>query len=173
MNFFSKLGEMSLKVDADGNTLFYPYGLLTKAYIIGSPEHAAVFRRKWRWIIASMVGVIVVLSFLLTGIERAMVIAVWGAAYILWVYRETRGLARSSERLRWIESMLGIANAIPVWALYILALLNLVLVVAVTFVLLSQPEKSLVNMLAMALFGGSMAFWIFLLRLKRRSQSTT
>lgn len=177
--YFNALASGNFKTGADGRKLFYPLGALGRGYIIPSDE---AYERLHRWhrtyMMVSMTLIIGagIMGILIMGTASLslayLVIAMTAVSMVLhmaWGRSLRRGLERSEERLTWLDSLNHQARMLHPAFLRLATIGSLVFVAAGIAMLITQPDRWMVNLSATIFFACCAACLAGMLVLRRRS----
>ncbi len=159
MGYFDELAEGSFKKDANGDTLFYPWGVAGKGYIVEPERVHKRIRNFINIFLMTMIpiGIVGFVVWLLYGVYLSiMILIALGIPYIGWyivvIRMMTSGLAYAGESLTVSESYSNSAKSHSLARLIWLIAGNLIFVV-VGFWMLSRGEF-VMGSLGVAFFGG-------------------
>lgn len=162
MGYFAGLADASFKEDSNGNTVFYPWGVLGKGRIL--PDEAT--KTKLRKFIILYYQISLPLLILL-GVLRLWWLALLAAPVIfLWFLFQSKNLTKgceiSNEKLTVKESYRNSArshNKIMLWCMLIISLL-FVLTGIYAFI----KGKFFIGLIGVVFFGLCSAVFIFMLK---------
>jgi len=101
MGYFRSLGDSSFKIDDCGNTIFFPWGILGKGYLLSDKKTEEKIRQFITWYHA--VGLMLILIFggflMLWGIAFVVLCPMALAVWCLQAKHYIKGLKQSEERL--------------------------------------------------------------------------
>ncbi|HUK99433.1 MAG TPA: hypothetical protein VLX29_01115 [Nitrospirota bacterium] len=95
MGYFDGLADVSFKTDEQGKTIFYPWGIFGKGYII--PEDK---KDRFRFTIKRYLQMCVPLTFVFSIFLNLLLFffIILPLYFVIWVKTSTRGLATSSDK---------------------------------------------------------------------------
>lgn len=170
MSYINFLSDPLFKKSLEGDTLFYPWSVLGKGYVIKPESRAQSVQAKLNWLNLGAMVVTMMCLQVLNWIYTAIVIGVYCVLYAIFTYRVTRGMQVSAERLKPSESLgKTVAN-------FSLPLIVLVLVASIIFVALGvliflvEPKERLLASGTIIFFGFSAIVDVFMLRAKLRQR---
>ena len=106
MGYFRRLSDALFKTDSHGNTIFYPWGMIGKGYVLPDRQTEDKVRRFVIWYhFTVLVTLLFVGAFL--GLWIVNLIVVLPVVIILWgliVKRFTKGLQPSDKKLTFSEN---------------------------------------------------------------------
>ncbi len=99
LGYFDGLTNTSFKTDEKGNTIFYPWGVLGKGYILPDDRKDG-FRLAIKRLLIICVPLAIIFSMFL-NLPRffLIILPLYFFGCIIWVRKSTRGLAISSNKL--------------------------------------------------------------------------
>lgn len=164
MGYFDGLADASFKQDSNGNSVFYPWGVLGKGRVLPDAETHATLRTFIKRYYMVTLPVIIVLSVL-----RLWWLLLPAAIGLLaWFLLTTRSLLRncpvSEEKLTLKEGYSNSAashNKPTLWALLVVSLL-----MSLGGVLLLITGKALIGVALIGLFGLCSGVFVYMLRVK-------
>ncbi len=171
MGYFDGLAAASFKTDESGRTLYFPWGRYRPGYVVESAEQAERLRRalKRELIVALVSGFLILNVF---GLWPSLALV---AVYALWRYfrvkAETKGLARSTEKLTYAEAFANMAAANNWFFLFALAAASMAFVIASIWMVYRQPGDANAY-LGLAFFGFCAIFSGLMLAAKARKGKT-
>jgi hypothetical protein len=130
MGYFDGMTNAVFKTDRNGNTVFYPWGVFTRGWILTDPARIAAarhFLRRWYQVSicgAPLVTMAIIPQWIPLPITAALVVAclVIGTGWFVVKTRKlTAGAERSDERLWFRDSLANIATGLSrptIWILY-------------------------------------------------------
>lgn len=164
MGYFEGLTDATFKQDSNGNTLFYPWGVLGKGRILKDAET----RDQLRNFILLYYKVSLPTAIVLAVLRQWWLLGIAGVALLAWFLLKSRSLLKdcpvSEERLTLKEGYRNSAashNALTLWLLLVVSLLF-----SAAGGLLLLAGKTLVGLLTLTLFGACSAAFIYMLKSK-------
>lgn len=106
MGYFKRLSDSSFKTDSHGNTIFYPWGIIGKGYVLPDKKTEDKIRKFVIWY--HFTGLIVILvtgAFLGLWIVSLLFLPI---AVLVWCVQSKRfimGLPQSDEKLSYKENL--------------------------------------------------------------------
>jgi len=179
MGYFDALTSSSFKTTADGQRLFFPWGVLRRGYVIASEfEYERLQGQIKKLIIIGMatwmpaaIGAVVLRKYIgLAGLVAiTALIAFYIAFYISWVLSLLRGLQPSRERLSLWKSMATQAREHNPMLQWVGEICSIGFVAASLFVLIFNPGRSSAATGRIVFFGVCAASFAFMLVVRRRT----
>jgi hypothetical protein len=158
--------DASFKKSTDDQTLYFPWGVLGRGYIVPSTiEDAKIRKFLGVYYIASfiiIVGGIVLLGIIFTAILLIPILA-W---YAIRAKGFVKVLAVSSERMTYKESSISVANKMPIALLITFLVLSLLFTVGGLAITLTG--QSLLGILVVLFFGACSFVYVRMIKAKRR-----
>jgi hypothetical protein len=124
MGYFDGLTEAAFKKDGNGNTVFYPWGVLGKGRVLTDPARAERLRAFVRRYYQVTLPIIIVVGVVRIWSLLAVVVAALVAWFIIRSRQLLAGTAVSDERLTLKEGYRNSAarhNKLTLWVLFILS----------------------------------------------------
>ncbi len=166
MGYFDGLTNASFKTDADGNTVFFPYGALGKGRLIADPDIAEQLKR--------FIGRFYMVGFGLALVITATIGYVWtfiGMLFVtLWYLQGIKKFLKdapfSDVKLSNRESMQNVASGMNKYLIWFLLLVSLLFVAASAFLVIETGDLFLG--LGGVFFAVCGFVFVFMLRSKKR-----
>ena len=169
MGYFDALLSGVLKTDQDGRRLFYPYGVLSKGYVLASSDAEAKIKKFCvLWMMLSVILTVVFflvvqkwfLSFLVT-----FVLIGW---YELRIRQLLSGTRLVSDRLSYTQSLSGTAAKLDLRFLWFLEVVSVIFLLSGLASFLLPSRRRFLDLVSVLFFGyGSFVFW-HMIRLKKK-----
>jgi len=147
MALFDALTRTSFE-ERDGRRIFYPYGVLSRGFILADDrKHVQVRRFVKRYLLIAAVALFLPCVTVGPGFAALTVppMLLW---YTLAVRRLTRGLPFAQERLALLDSIRQHARRYTLSDLWTLEITFLLFVVVGLWILVAQPENWLVGVVS-------------------------
>ncbi len=159
MGYLDGLAASSFKTDEKGNTVFFPWGILGKGYILPEDEKD-IIRRSFKRHMILILTLAIACSLLFNIYVLVLGLALYYVGYAFWVNRLTKGLTLSTSTLTSIDARESAARAHDTATLWFFEIVSLLFVMAGIYVLIVVPQKWIVAM-SSVLFGfiGVFVFW--------------
>jgi hypothetical protein len=169
MGYFDGLTASSFKKDDKGNTIFYPWGILGKGYILPEDRKDTIRLVIKRHMIFIVPFAIVFSIFLKIWI---LIIALpfYFFGYAIWIRQLTRGLEVTSEKLTLSDTTANSARAHNMATLWLLEICSLLFVLAGLFIFATSPQKWITGLSSITFFGiSALVFW-FMIKKKKEQE---
>ena len=153
MGYFDGLVSGAFKKDAAGHTVFYPWGILGKGYVVPSvveEERLRSFLKTMYMIL--LPGIIIIQVVFGAWVNFVIVIPVYIAWYVMWVRRTTAGMQVSVEKLAMGEAYKNSARSHNLPTLIVLEIFALGFV-AIGLWMLSLGKEPVIAGLCVGFFG--------------------
>jgi Na+-translocating ferredoxin:NAD+ oxidoreductase RnfD subunit len=151
MGYFDGLAASSFKKDDKGNTLFFPWGILGKGYLLPEDRKDDIRRSLKRHMM--LVVPLAIACSMFTWIGLLVALPLYYVSYAFWVNRLIKGLPTSTEKLTFADSTTGAAQAHNTITLWLLEIGSLLFVLAGIYVLIVKPEKWIIGLSSILFFG--------------------
>ena len=166
MGYFDGLTNASFKPDADGNTVFFPYGALGKGRLIADPDIAEQLRK--------FIGRFYMVGVGMTPVIGVTVGYIWAFIampfVMLWYYQGIKKILKdapfSDVKLSNRESMQNVASGMNKYLLWFLLLTSLFFVAASLFLVIETGDLFLA--LGGVFFAVCGFVFVFMLRSKKK-----
>jgi hypothetical protein len=159
MGYFDGLTDASFKTDERGNTIFYPWGILGKGYILPEDKKDS-FRVSIKRFLQVSLPLAILITILKLWLLLLIVLPVFILGYTIWINKITRNLILSSNKLTLSESTTNSARSHNLTTLWLLAFSSLLFVVASIFIIIITPENWSIAISGIIFFGfGLYVFW--------------
>lgn len=154
MGYFDGLVSGSFKKDAQGNSVFYPWGIMGKGYILRTVAEEEKLRGALKLNYMIMLPAIIIIQIAVGAWLNFILVPVYIVLFTLWVYRTTRGLERSFEKITVAESYKSSAKAHNLPTLIILEICAIGFV-AIGVWMIVEGEPLFMPVLCILLFGAA------------------
>jgi hypothetical protein len=105
MGYFRTLGNSSFKIDKCGNTIFFPWGILGKGYLLPDKKTEEKIRKFTTWYhVIGLMLILIMGAFLGLWGVLFLLIPVVLVVWYLQVKRYIKGLKQTEERLSWKDN---------------------------------------------------------------------
>ncbi len=151
MGFLDGLIELGFKKDSEGNTLFYPWGILGSGYVIKSDEEMKrirVLMKRCLFLVTPFIICIYVVNKVWFGLVLLIVVQAW---LLYSVKKITKGLSKSTEKFLGSDAFQNSAESFPLFILIIFEVGAITGIVAL-LVLLYFGQDALILTLGIFLF---------------------
>ena len=174
MKFLEAVVGNYFKTAEDGRLLYFPRGVLGRGYIVPSNDEALRLRRQLKcfWAIL-IVASFVIPQFIAFGfyVAAAMIGALLLAFSEIGTRYSRRRLQPSHEKLSVRESVIKAALAYGAGLIWFFAISTLSMLMLFTSLLIIKPEDWLWGVLGIVLVGPLFAFYVLLIRLRRKHRT--
>ncbi|MBR0753720.1 hypothetical protein JQ604_16145 [Bradyrhizobium jicamae] len=172
MEEFEGLVNSGFKVSQDGRLLFFPWGVLSRGYVVPSEDD---YWRLQRLITACMVvttAVILVPTFFGAYAVAAVLVVAVLVLYYVWTRLALRHFEVVDERLSFHEIMTPVAHALGPVKLWLSVIGSLVFVLVGTLLFILTPGDWLFPLGIIGFFGLGGVAAIYMLILRYRTAET-
>lgn len=167
MGYFEGLADASFKEDSNGNTVFYPWGVLGKGRIL--PDETT--KIKLRKFIILYYQISLPLIIFLTILRLWWLVLLVAPAFFLWFFLQSKQLTKnceiSNEKLTVKESYKNSARSHNTIMLWFMLAISLTFVVLGVFVFIKG--KLFLGLGSVVLFGLCSCVFIFMIKAKRKN----
>lgn len=159
MGYFDGLAASSFKTDEKGNTVFFPWGILGKGYILPEDKKDSI-RRSLKRHVTLILGLAIACSWFFNLYALVLALLLYYIGYAFWVNRLTKGLTVSSESLTFADSRESAARAHNATTLWFFEIVSVLFVIAGIYVFIAMPQKWFIGLSSVILFGiSSLILW--------------
>ncbi len=159
MGYFDGLTASSFKTDEKGHTIFYPWGIFGKGYILPEDRKDS-FRQTIKRHIMIFVPLTILCSIFFKIWIAFLILPLYFFGYGIWVNKQTSGLKVSSDKLTLSDTRASSARAHNAATLWILEIVSLLFVLLGTFNLITSPQNWFIAICSILFFGfGAIIFW--------------
>ncbi len=153
MGYFDGVTDAYFKTDKDGNTVFFPWGIVGgKGYIL--PEDR---KFKFRNSIKKQMQISLPIAILMTMILKwwaiFLVLPLYLGVYAIWINKLTEGLEASTEKLSLNESSINSAQSHNLTALWVFEIFSILFVSAGLFIIITSPKDWFIGASSILFFG--------------------
>lgn len=170
MSYIDALSDPLFKKSREGDTIFYPWAVLGKGYVIKPESRGESIRATVKWLNLGAVVVSLMCLQVLNWIYTAILIGVYYIFYATWTRRVTRGMRVSDEPLRLSESMDKTVASFGISYIVLMLVFSLIFVVIGVLMFFAEPQERLFAALAVIFFGAVATWNVFMLRAKLRQR---
>lgn len=159
MGYFDGVAASSFKTDEQGNTVFFPWGILGKGYILPEDKKDSI-RRSFKHHVILILTLAIGCSLFFNIYALVLGLLLYYIGYAFWVNRLTKVLTVSTGSLTFADARESSARAHNTATLWFLEIVSLLLVIAGIYVLITMPQKWIVGLSSVLFFGyGFLVFW--------------
>jgi hypothetical protein len=175
MGYFDGLTDASFKMDDKGNTIYYPWGIFGKGYILPD-DRKTVFRLSIKRHIISFLTLAILSAIFLKGsLVIFYVLPFYIVGYVLWMKKKIKGLPISPDKLTFADTTTNSARSLNLVTLWLLEICALLFVLLGIFVLLTTPitfpKKWFIGLSCILFFGWGMYVFGKVIMAKKRQKS--
>lgn len=153
MGYFEGITASYFKTDKDGNTIFYPYGIFGKGYILPDEKKEQVRLVIKRYMQVSLPIVIVMVPLLKAWFVIFFVCPLYFLGYAIWMSKLTKTFKKSKDKLTFTESRINSAHAHNLSTLWLFEIICLLFIVAGIYIIGQSPKGLYIGILSIAFFG--------------------
>ena len=173
MGYFEGITASYFKTDKEGNTVFYPYGILGKGYILPE-ERKVLFRRLIKkYMQISLPLAIATTMFLKWWLVLLFVFPFYLLAYAIWMNKLTKNFKKSTDKLTLSESTTNSARSHNLTTLWLLEIGSLLFVIVGIFIVITSPKDWYRGILSIAFFGFTGYVGLKMIKAKKKSGKHT
>jgi hypothetical protein len=168
MGYFDGLFSSKFRTTADGQTLFYPFGPIGRAYKVGSAERVRLLWQIKAWFVFGIgIGIA---AFHFEYPIGVILMAAWCVGYLGWTLYVPRNMQPSDKQPSLRERVAARARAYGPAALWMVEIIAILFVVGGLFILSVSPAKDWLLVIPPIIFfgAGAIAFG-FMLAVRRRA----
>ena len=170
MSFIDSLSDPLFKKSQAGDTIFYPWSVLGKGYVIKPESRVKSIRDTVKWLNFGVIIVSMTCLQALSWVYAAILIGVYYVFYVIWTDHVTKGMRVSGEPLKLSESMGKTVAHCSLGYVVAMLVVSLIFVVLGVWMFFDEPQERLMAALCV-LFFGAIAIWnVFMLRAKIRQK---
>jgi hypothetical protein len=170
MSYLDALVNSLFKKSGSGATLFYPYGIIGKGYVVSSASEHSRIRSGLKVYYVVMFLAMGISIYFLNWFYAAGWTILWVGGYLVWSSTVTRRLVVSAERLRYSESLAQSLPYYSTWVLVVLSLVSFIFVLMGGFIIYIEPSEWLMSLLCMGFFGATTVILVFMTITKLKSK---
>lgn len=152
MGYFDGITDASFKTDSQGRNVFYPWGILGSGYILESEEQKQKFRKFFSRMYMIVFAVIIVVQTVFTAWLNVALLPFFYLWFHFALKKMTKGLEKSSEKLKTSEAYKNSAKSHNLFTLILLELASFVFV-ALGFLMVYKGQKVIFGYIAIVFFG--------------------
>lgn len=152
MGYFDGLTEASFKKNAQGETLFYPWGVLGKGYIVSDAKKEADLRKFTKLNYMITLPLVIVNQSLFGFIPNLVLLPIYLIAFLVILKKLTKDLPIANEKLKITESYKNSASKHNLATLIVLGLSSLVFTIT-GLLFIIEGRNTVLGGFALVLFG--------------------
>jgi hypothetical protein len=169
MGYFDALTSASFKTTPDGRKLFYPWGFLSRGYVVPTDDEFDTLRRTYKtvWIVIFILVFVTVVLFEVPLLPLAawVIYLIW---LLIWIRTKTRGLSPANEKLTYGEALNNETSKLSSGLLWFFEILSLLFIIYGVFLLIVEPSQRLISIGIIALFTITAVIYARMIRKKRQ-----
>jgi len=171
MGYFEGLTSRKFKTDKEGNTIFYPYGIFGKGYILpnGKKEQIQLFIIRYELIFMT-IFIVTAIIFNLTFVILLVLCPFYYLGYAIWLNLLTKTFKKSNVKLTFSESIANSARAHNLSTLWLLAIICFLFIVAGIYIIGQSPKGLYIGILSIAFFGFGGCVIFKMIEIKKEDQ---
>jgi hypothetical protein len=170
MNYLDSLVNQLFKKSESAETLFYPWGMFGKGYVVSSESEQSRIRSILKAYYVVMFLAMVICIYFLNWFYAAGCAILGIGGYSVWSATVTRRLVASEERLRFSESLAQSLPYYSTWVLVVLSLFSFIFVLMFGLILYIDPSEWVMGSIGLVFFGVATVMLVFMTRTKLRSK---
>ncbi len=152
MGYFDGLVSGSFKKDVESNTVFYPWGIMGKGYILRTAGEEEKLRGALKLNYMIMLPAIILIQIFIGAWLNFVLVPVYIVLFMVWVKHVTKGLEPSYEKLSAAEAYKSSARSHNLPTLVVLEIFSLGFV-AIGGWMMAEGESVPIAALCMVFFG--------------------
>jgi hypothetical protein len=152
MGYFDGLTDASFKKDSQGRDLFFPWGVLGSGYILQTAEQKEKFRKFFKKMYLVVFATIIVVQSVFTAWYNVALLPVFYLWFHFSIKKMTKGLERSTEKLKTSEAYKNSAKSHSLTTLILLEIAALIFVAGGAFII-NKGEKPIIGYFSIVFFG--------------------
>ena len=170
MGYFDGLASSIIKKDVNDNSVYYPWGVLGKGYVLPDAARETAIKNMVILFYQIFFGMFFVHLFLL---KNALIFAVLVILLVIWFLLKSQQLTKdcpkSDEKLTLKEGYTSSAKAHNIWILYILLTVSVLFTLG-AIALLFSGKTLVLGIIGAVLFGASSAAIYYMIQVKNKQE---
>ena len=170
MGYFDGLASGIIKKDKNNNSVYYPWGILGKGYVLENEEKEQEIK-KMVILFYQLFFAVFIIFFLV--IKNIPIFCLFLISLLVWFlfqsHQLTKNCPKSDEKLTLKEGYSNSAKAHNIWILYFLLVIGLLFTLLGLLMLISG-RAVLPSLFMTILFGASSTAIAYMIRLKKRNE---
>ena len=172
MAYFSGFIDISFKKDEKGRTIFYPWGIFGRGYILPDDKKDIIHKKLKRSYQVLLTLVILTEIFLSSWVSIILVLLLLGVLAI-FDKRLVRGCEISPDRLTLSDTRSTLVRSQSLITTWFLEICSLLFVLAGIFILVTSPKQWFIGILSVSFFGFcAYIFWDIIRAKKEMTERT-
>lgn len=152
MGYFDGLTEASFKKDSQGQTLFFPWGVIGKGYIVTDSKKEAQLRKFTKLNYMITLPVVIFNQVVFGYVPNLILLPIYLITFVLLLKKYTSGLPIATDKLKVAEAYKNSARKHSLFTLVALGLSSLIFtIMGVIFIV--EGRNVILGAFAVALFG--------------------
>ncbi|MGD9818137.1 MAG: hypothetical protein AB7V04_05475 [Desulfomonilaceae bacterium] len=170
MSFLDSFSDPLFKKSESGESIFYPWGVLGKGYVITSNAEADRIKATVKWCNFCAILVSIMCLQVLGLVYSLIFVGIYYVGYTFWTGSVTKGMAVASEKLRLSETVERMVIHYSPWNLVLMLVLALVLCILSAIMFFAEPEERGMAAIGFIFFGGCSLWFAYMLSVRRKSR---
>ena len=162
------LSNSAFATQPDGQVFFYPFGVITKGFIIDNPQRRSKLENHWKAIWALTFAAVLAIILIPDLLVKGLILITFVSIVVAWNLVLTRGLSRTPKRRKIDEMYRQVAEAYPQWVLYAMAMACGLTTLGCGYLL--TTDEYVIGAMGLTLFGVGTVLLIYIARLKKRPE---
>jgi len=173
VGYFGGFIDISFKKDGKGRTVFYPWGILGRGYILPDDTKDIIRKKLKRSYQVCLTLVILTKIFLPSWVSIFLVLPVLLGVLAIFEKRLVRGFEISPDRLTLSDTRSTLARSQSLSTTWFLEICSVIFVLAGIFILVTSPNQWFIAILSISLFGlSAYIFWDIIKAKKEMTERT-
>ena len=169
MGYFDGLASGIIKKDKNNNSVYYPWGVLGKGYVLENEQKEQEIKKMVILFYQLFFAVFILFAILFRNLPIFSISSIGLLAWVLFKSHQlTKNCPKSDEKLTLKEGYTNSAKAHNIWVLYVLLVVS-VLFTLLGLLLLVAGKAALPSLLLIILFGASAAAIGYMIRVKKQN----
>lgn len=170
MSFLDSFSDPLFKKSKSGESIFYPWGVLGKGYVVTSDSEADRIRATLKWCNFGAIMVSIMCLQVLGLVYSLIFVGIYYVGYTLWTGSVTKRMAVSSEKLRLSETVERTVIHYSIWYLVLMLVSALVLCILAGIMYFAEPEERFMAAIGFIFFGGCSLWFVYMLYVRRKNR---
>jgi len=171
MGYFDGLTDASFKMDDKGNTVYYPWGIFGKGYILPEDRKISFRQSIKRHITVFLTLAILSAVFLKGSLAIFYILPFYMLGYVLWMNKKIKGLPISPDKLTFADSTSNSARSLNLTTLWLLEIIALLFVLGGISILVARPKQWIVGLSAVVFFGWGVYVFGKMIKIKKQQKT--
>jgi hypothetical protein len=152
MGYFDGVTEASFKKNKEGQTLYYPWGIFGKGYLITDAAKESQLRNFTKYNYMLILPLVILNQIIFGPVPNLIIFPIYTIIFIALIKKFTNGLPVVTEKLKVSEAYRNSAKRHDLFTLIILDIVAL-LFVALGLLFVIEKRNTLLGIFAIVLFG--------------------